>query len=132
VHACTLHGILGVDNGHAYQYAEMKRVWLHDGFIPIPNGNLPAHILTFGGHPVLLDEGCIAHVHERHHETHLATPAYGTNLVHVVLSLFGMEKMMMSLAPDLMSPCTLEGLGASRMDPVKVDLLDPLKGAKKG
>ena len=34
---CTLHGILGVDNGRAYQYAEKKTLWLHDGFIPMLN-----------------------------------------------------------------------------------------------
>ena len=44
----TLHGIPAVEDGRAYQYAEKQMFWLHDGFIPMPIGDLPVHILSVG------------------------------------------------------------------------------------
>ena len=54
---CTIHGIVGIDNSRAYQYAEKKRFWIHDGHLPMPDNDLPVHVLTFGGDPVPMDEG---------------------------------------------------------------------------
>ena len=54
---CTIHGIVGVDNGRAYQYAEKKRFRIHDGHLPMPDNDLPVHVLTFGGDPVPMDDG---------------------------------------------------------------------------
>ncbi|KAF8841078.1 hypothetical protein BDN67DRAFT_980554 [Paxillus ammoniavirescens] len=49
--ACT------IVHGRPYQYAERKRFWLHDGFIPAPNGDLKVQVLTFSGDPLPLDQG---------------------------------------------------------------------------
>jgi hypothetical protein len=55
--ACTIHGIIGIDNGRAYQYGEKKRFWLHDGHLPMPDNDLSVRVMTFGGDPVPLDDG---------------------------------------------------------------------------
>ena len=78
--ACTIHGIIGVDNGRAYQYAENKRFWLHDGHLPMPDNDLSVHAMTFGGDPVPLPKTHLIPLRARsssHRSIHWRTVVHG-------------------------------------------------------
>lgn len=55
--ACNVHGIIGVQNGHSFQYGSGKNFWKHEGFIPLTSGDLPVEFFTFGGDGAPLDNG---------------------------------------------------------------------------
>lgn len=54
---CNVHGVVGVRNGRAFTYAHGKTFWKHDGFLPLPSGDLAVDFFTFGGDPAPLEDG---------------------------------------------------------------------------
>ncbi|KAI5991919.1 hypothetical protein EDD15DRAFT_2197349 [Pisolithus albus] len=54
---CNVHGVVGVRNGRAFTYSQGKTFWKHDGFLPLPSGDLAVDFFTFGGDPAPLEDG---------------------------------------------------------------------------
>ncbi|KAI5984823.1 hypothetical protein EDD15DRAFT_2521460 [Pisolithus albus] len=54
---CNVHGMVGIRNGRAFTYAQGKTFWKHNGFLPLPSGDLTVDFFTFGGDPAPLEDG---------------------------------------------------------------------------
>jgi hypothetical protein len=56
---CGVHGTVSVSGEIAFQFAEKKWFWLHDGFLALFNfaSDLKVQVLTFGGNPSSIDDG---------------------------------------------------------------------------
>lgn len=55
--SCNVHGIIGVRHGRAFAYSHGKNFWKHEGFLPLPSGDLAVDFFTFGGDAAPLDDG---------------------------------------------------------------------------
>ncbi|KAI5989249.1 hypothetical protein EDD15DRAFT_2198542 [Pisolithus albus] len=55
--SCNVHGIIGICGGRAFAYSHGKNFWKHDGFLPLPTGDLAIEFFTFGGDAAPLEDG---------------------------------------------------------------------------
>ncbi|KIK13752.1 hypothetical protein PISMIDRAFT_17767 [Pisolithus microcarpus 441] len=86
--SCNVHGVVGVRNGRAFTYSQGKTFWKHDGFLPLPSGDLAVDFFTFGGDPALLEDGPYSGIARVILQT---TAAANMETTDPILQLFAMD-----------------------------------------
>ncbi|KIK18855.1 hypothetical protein PISMIDRAFT_14048 [Pisolithus microcarpus 441] len=86
--SCNVHGVVGIRNGRAFTYSQGKTFWKHNGFLPLPSGDLAVDFFTFGGDPALLEDGPYSGIARVVSQT---TAAPNMETTDPILQLFAMD-----------------------------------------